>query len=68
MLNEAIEVRHLSKKQRMGEKGSSSKLTLTPSPMLIPLSSHAPKAQDVESFHFHGLRETITISNNDFFA
>lgn len=65
-LNEAIEVGPSSKKQRTGEKGSSSKLAATPLLMSIPPSLPAPKVEDMESIHFRGLVETVTISSDDF--
>ena len=64
-LNEAIEVRPSSKKQRTGKKGSSSRFAPTSPLMSLPLSPLAPKTQVVESIPFHGLGEMVTISSDD---
>ena len=64
-LNEAIEVRPSSKKQRTVKKGSSSRFAPTSPLMSLPLSPLAPKTQVVESIPFHGLGEMVTISSDD---
>ena len=48
-----------------GEKGSSSKLSTTPLLTPISPSTPIPKANDVESIPFHGLREMATILGDD---
>lgn len=48
-----------------GEKGSSSKLVDTPLLAHILPSPPIPKAKDVESIPFHGLRKMVTISGDD---
>ncbi|KAL6331724.1 hypothetical protein AAG906_016720 [Vitis piasezkii] len=64
-LSEAIKVGSLSKKQRTGKKGSSSRLAANASSIPIPPSPPAPKAQNAKIIPFHGLGETVTISSND---
>ena len=64
-LNEAIEVRPSSKKQRTAKKGSSSRFAPTSPLMSLPLSPPAPKTQVVESIPFHRLGEMVTISSDD---
>ena len=57
--------RALLKETKDGWKGLSFKLAINASSILIPPSSPAPKAQDMENIPFHGLGETVTISSDD---
>lgn len=67
-LNEAMEVRPLTKKKQNkgGKNGLSSKLVVTPPSVLILPFLPYPKARDVESIPFHGLGEMVPISGDDF--
>lgn len=65
-VNETIEVKSLTKKQRTGDKkGSSFKFASIPLLMSIPLFLLIPKAYDVVSILFHGLENMTTISSDD---
>ena len=64
-LSEAIEVESLSKKQRTGKKGLSSRLATNALSIPIPLSPPTPKAQNAKIIPFHRLGETVTISGDD---